>query len=476
MPVQDAQWGERRSGATEFAVVQQPAEGEEGASRFMGGEEGPSATAMTELPDHPDSTTQRLPPWHWWVFLFLWDANSWNDYPDKWPYWVGYIMRSAQFVFAFSRSVSQVYIWNNPWTGLLMVISSGAVAPQLVILALVAMSTSMLTAYTHNRAVGEITAGLWGFNGFLVGAAVSVFVGDAYYHGFFLALIGGVVVTYIQIINAIVLALFPSPQPPVATLAFNVTAIFLVLSLYRFNALSPSLSIADSPWPADDAGLEGNASPLAVIGWGSLRGVTQVMFVENAWVAVIYILAAALYSPIAALASLWGSCVSTTTAVLLGLPSNLIAAGLFGYNGCLLYCAIFATFLTPSLSSFLLAFMACILLVPLQLVLSPLAFTLPFVILTVGLLIALQYAPLITAIISGSRSKFNGIWMISFPPNIRSAEYCLWQAWIVSTRRDKVTDHDNNKAEEVDVEQTDAMGESATNPDQENAHDDGNVV
>ena len=455
MPVQDAQWAERRSGATtEFAVEQQPAKGEE---------EGPSATAMTELPDHPDSTTQRLPPWHWWVFLFLWDANSWNDYPDKWPYWVGYIMRSAQFVFAFSRSVSQVYIWNNPWTGLLMVISSGAVAPQLVILALVAMSTSMLTAYTHNRAVGEITAGLWGFNGFLVGAAVSVLVGDAYYHGFFLALIGGVVVTYIQIINAMALALLPSPQPPVATLAFNVTAIFLVLSLYRFNALSPSLSIADSPWPADDAGLEGYTSPLAVIGWGSLRGVTQVMFVENAWVAVIYILAAALYSPIAALASLWGSFVSTSTAVLLGLPSNLIAAGLFGYNGCLLYCAIFATFLTPSLSSFLLAFMACILLVPLQLVLSPVAFTLPFVILTVGLLIVLQYAPLITVIISSGRQrKFNGIWMISFPPNIRSAEYCLWQAWIVSTRRDKVTNHDNNKAEEVEVEGTNATGESAT--------------
>jgi len=194
-----------------------------------------------------------------------------------------------------------------------------------------------------------------------------------------------------------------------------------------------------------------------------LRGVTQVMFVENAWVAVIYILAAALYSPIAALASLWGSFVSTSTAVLLGLPSNLIAAGLFGYNGCLLYCAIFATFLTPSLSSFLLAFMACILLVPLQLVLSPVAFTLPFVILTVGLLIVLQYAPLITVIISSGRQrKFNGIWMISFPPNIRSAEYCLWQAWIVSTRRDKVTNHDNNKAEEVEVEGTNATGESAT--------------
>lgn len=79
-----------------------------------------------------------------------------------------------------------------------------------------------------------------------------------------------------------------------------------------------------------------------------LRGVGQVMFQNNTYAGLLFLLGISLNSIPDGLATLYGSLVSTATAVLLGAPRAAIRVGLHGFNGALTALAL-VHFLGPNM-------------------------------------------------------------------------------------------------------------------------------
>jgi urea transporter len=66
-----------------------------------------------------------------------------------------------------------------------------------------------------------------------------------------------------------------------------------------------------------------------------LRGVGQVMFQNNTYTGVLFLVGIFVNSVVFGIAALLGTIVSTATALLLGVERSLVRAGLFGFNGTL---------------------------------------------------------------------------------------------------------------------------------------------
>lgn len=78
----------------------------------------------------------------------------------------------------------------------------------------------------------------------------------------------------------------------------------------------------------------------------SSRGVGQVMFQNNSYAGLIFLIGIFYHSPLFGSAVLIGTGVSTVTAMLLGVDRALVRAGMFGFNGGLVGIALL-TFLQP---------------------------------------------------------------------------------------------------------------------------------
>lgn len=73
------------------------------------------------------------------------------------------------------RGVGQVIFQENPLTGLLILFGLGYYYPNILLMGSIALLVSTLTAYLIGCSREEISKGLWGFNGFLVGLGVGTF-------------------------------------------------------------------------------------------------------------------------------------------------------------------------------------------------------------------------------------------------------------------------------------------------------------
>ena len=93
----------------------------------------------------------------------------------------------------------------------------------------------------------------------------------------------------------------------------------------------------------------GEAFPTRVAGMADavLRGLGQVMFQNNSYTGVLFLLGIAVNSRVLALAALLGSGVATAAAAWLGAERALLRSGMYGFNGALVAIALL-TFLQPS--------------------------------------------------------------------------------------------------------------------------------
>ncbi len=78
-----------------------------------------------------------------------------------------------------------------------------------------------------------------------------------------------------------------------------------------------------------------------------LRGMGQVMFQDNPYTGLLFLLGILIHSPLWAAAALLGTGVSTVTARALGVAPSAVCSGLYGYNGALVAIALLY-FLQPS--------------------------------------------------------------------------------------------------------------------------------
>ncbi|MBW7930612.1 MAG: urea transporter [Gammaproteobacteria bacterium] len=160
----------------------------------------------------------------------------------------------------------------------------------------------------------DIAAGLYGFNGALVGMALPAFLAPGW--AVFMLIVAGSALS--SLLMATVrrwLGWLPAYTAPF------VLSTWLMLAAAAALALPPAL---------------GDGLPLRP-GWVAavLRGLGQVMFQDSALAGLIFLAGLAVHSWRAAAWALAGSLCGLLCALLLGFPADLASAGLFGFNGAL---------------------------------------------------------------------------------------------------------------------------------------------
>jgi urea transporter len=231
---------------------------------------------------------------------------------------------------------------NNPLTGLLFLVGILVNSPKLLGAGLLGLAASTLAAYLLGADRTLIRAGLFGFNGILVGIALAFFFEFDFLLAIYIVL-GAAVST---IVMMALINLLSTWDMPALTAPFVLTAWLLLFAVYQFGFLHPTELIAPAtlhPGAAVQTDLRdlptGSGGLTAPnLAHGFFRGVGEVMFEDNLLTGVIFLIAILVNSRISAAFAVLGSAVALLTALALGANGFSVYHGLYGFNAVL--CAI----------------------------------------------------------------------------------------------------------------------------------------
>jgi urea transporter len=312
-------------------------------------------------------------------------AESWATMAQRNP--------AVAVVDTLLRGVGQVMFQNNPLTGLLFLVGIFVNSFKFGGAALLGLAASTLAAHLLGTDRTLIRAGLFGFNGVLVGIALAFFFEFDFLLAVYIVL-GAAVSTIVMM--ALINLLTPWDMPAL-TAPFVLTAWLLLFAVYQFDFLQPTALIAPLT-PEPGAAVQTDLRELAT-GTGGLtlanlahsffRGVGEVMFEDNLLTGVIFLIAILVNSRISALFAVLGSAVALLTALVLGGDGFSIYHGLYGFNAVLCAIALGGLFFVLTWKSALYALLAVVFSVvafaAIAVLLSPIgmpALTAPFVLTT----------------------------------------------------------------------------------------------
>jgi urea transporter len=258
------------------------------------------------------------------------------------PEWGERVERNpvTAFVDSCLRGVGQVVFMNNPITGLAILVAMFVAEPWLGFAGAVGVAVSTLGAIASGMDHGAIRAGLFGFNGVLVGAGLSLFLGPEWD---LLVLLWIVVLSFFStILHAALANIFVGVfKVPPFTLAFNlITLMFLIGALNFANGRVSDLVAPAQPAVAGEGvsnalrsaadaatanNIEGALNAL-------FRGIGQLFFANSLVSGIIIIAGIAVCSRIAAGFALVGSAAGAGTGLALGASGVAIYNGLWGFN------------------------------------------------------------------------------------------------------------------------------------------------
>jgi urea transporter len=291
------------------------------------------------------------------------------------------------------RGVGQVMFQNNPLTGLLFLVGIFVNSFKLGGAGLLGLAASTLAAHLLGTDRALIRAGLFGFNGILVGIALAFFFE-------FDVLLAVYIVVGAMVSTIVMMALINLLTPwdmPALTAPFVLTAWLMLFAVYQFDFLQPTELIAPfapDPGAAVQTELRELATgtgglTIANLVHGHLRGVGEVMFEDNLLTGVIFLVAILVNSRISALFAVLGSAVALLTALALGGDGFAIYHGLYGFNAVLCAIALGGLFFVLTWKSALYALLAAafsvVAFAGIAVLLSPIgmpALTAPFVLVT----------------------------------------------------------------------------------------------
>lgn len=239
------------------------------------------------------------------------------------------------------RGISQVMLVEQPLTGLLFLIGVGWNSPLLGAGLLLGTVTSTLTALLLGAERGAIRAGLYGFNGALVGIALLIFLQPGPLTWSWLVLAAATS----SVLMAALTRLLERNGVPALTAPFVFATFLFVLAAGRFGRLEPSGLLPAASLPAS-ASVEGVVD-LVTLGQGLLNGIGQVFFQQNLVSGALFALGLLLASRRAFAAALGGSALGALLAWGMGAPETAIRAGVFGFNPVLTAIALYGVLLLP---------------------------------------------------------------------------------------------------------------------------------
>jgi urea transporter len=244
------------------------------------------------------------------------------------------------FVDSCLRGIGQVCFMNNPITGLAILVAMFVGEAWLGFAGAVGVIVSTATAAVLGMDRGLIRAGLFGFNGVLVGAGLSLFLQPDWD---VLVLVWIVVAAALSsIIHASLANVFLGTwRVPQFTLAFNfITLIFLIGALNFANGRAGGLiapadaqvtggTVSNTLRSAANAATANNVEGLIN---AIFRGISQLFFANSIVAGIIIIVGIAVCSRIAAIFAVVGSTVGMLTGLALGANGVAIYNGLWGFN------------------------------------------------------------------------------------------------------------------------------------------------
>jgi urea transporter len=244
------------------------------------------------------------------------------------------------FIDSCLRGIGQVCFMNNPVTGLAIIVAMFVGEAWLGFAGALGVVVSTLSAMLIGMDRGAIRAGLFGFNGVLVGAGLSLFLQpdwDA------LVMVWIVVGAFFSTIlhGALAAVFIGAWKVPPFTLGFNfITLIFLIGALNFANGrVSGLIAPANAQVTAGSvsntlrsAAGAASANDIEGIVNAVLRGISQLFFANSVVSGIIIVVGLAVCSRIAAIFALVGSAVGMLTGLALGAGGVAIYNGLWGFN------------------------------------------------------------------------------------------------------------------------------------------------
>jgi urea transporter len=238
------------------------------------------------------------------------------------------------------RGVGQVVFMNSPITGLFIVVAAWIYDPWFGFGGTVGVVASTLAAHVLGFDRDAIRAGLFGFNGVLVGLALSLFLSPTWDP---LVIVWMIVLSAVStVLMGVLAAVFGgSWGVPPFTLAFNTTTLlFLITGLHVANGrlgvgiapatpVSGGAEVQTALLPNADAA---GGTDVAGIANAVFRGIGQLFFLNSILSGVLIIVGILFCSRIAAIFALVGSIVGMLTGLALGADGVAIYNGLWGFN------------------------------------------------------------------------------------------------------------------------------------------------
>ncbi|XP_061117253.1 urea transporter 2-like [Conger conger] len=231
------------------------------------------------------------------------------------------------------RGAAQVMFVNNPLSGL--IIFGGLILQNRwwALNGFVGTLFATISALILRQNRGAIAAGLYGYNGILVGLLMAVFSnkGDWYWWlllpNIFMSMACPIVSSALASINS-------RWDLPVFTLPFNILVCLHMVATGHYNhhfpqvLIQPRTSLPNITWSDVDVAKLFRAIPV---------GIGQVYGCDNPWTGGIFIISLFISSPITCLHAVIGSAVGMVSGLALAAPFEAIYFGLWGYN-CVLAC------------------------------------------------------------------------------------------------------------------------------------------
>jgi urea transporter len=254
-----------------------------------------------------------------------------------------------RFVDLSLRGLGQVMFQDNPLTGALFLAaiawgSAVAGAPQVLLAGMLGVVASSLTAIWLQADKSDLRAGLYGYNGALVGLALATFLGQGGALWVYVAL-GAAVSTVATLGTAGALRAF---RTPALTAPFVAVTWIMLLATYGFSGLAGAML----PAAGVVAPFEPAASVSAGLGAylsGAFLSISQVFLKASVVSALLLLAGLALNSVLAALFALGGAILAVAVAHAFGAESDLVTQGLLGFSPVLTAVALGATFRRPGL-------------------------------------------------------------------------------------------------------------------------------
>ncbi|MEU8796526.1 urea transporter [Spirillospora sp. NPDC048819] len=238
------------------------------------------------------------------------------------------------------RGVAQVDFQSSHWTGLIFIVALFVGGWEFGVFGLLGTVAATLTAYLLGVTWNQISLGLEGFCGTLIGVGLVLYLGTSWMTA---ALVIGAAVAG-SVLTAAMRTVLKPYNLPTFTAPFCVVTTAVVIGAPSFERVWSGHPDSSPPSATDP----GTAMTWHDFWQGVFNGIGQVFFQDEWYVGLIFLIGLAVASRLVAAAAFASSLLGLLIGWWFGAQAADLGAGLYGYNAVLTGIALTGTFIVLS--------------------------------------------------------------------------------------------------------------------------------